>query len=275
MIYDILIPVAVLGVMGLLFGAGLAYASKVFAVEVDPKVPLVREALPGANCGACGYPGCDGFATAVVSGEGPLNGCPVGGSETAEKLAEIMGMSAESGERKVAVVMCKGTTEKAKNNANYYGLNDCREAMIASGGVKACKYGCMGFGTCETVCPFDAIHIGENGLPIVDKEACTSCGKCIEACPKNIITLLPVSQEVYVACSSHDKLKAVKDVCEVGCIACGKCVKKCPFDAITIENNLAVVDPEKCKQCNLCVKECPTNAITEKIRKKKAKVVTE
>lgn len=262
MLEAILVPVGILGVFGLIFGIGLAIAAKVFEVYEDPRVPLVRAALPGANCGGCGLPGCDALASNIVGGSAAIDACPVGGASCATAIAEIMGMEAGSAVKKVATVICQGTCETAPNRAEYYGAMDCREAMIASGGSKDCRYGCLGYGTCKTVCPFDAIVMGEDGLPKVDPDKCTSCGKCVEACPKSIMTLVPEAQEVIVKCHNLDKGKIARLSCTTACIACGACVKACRFDAITVENNCAKIDYDKCRQCYECVDKCPMNCIS-------------
>lgn len=262
MMMQLLIPVAILGVMGLVFGAGLAIASKVFEVKTDERVPLVRDALPGANCGGCGLPGCDALASAIVKGEAPLNACPVGGNAVALAIGEIMGESVGNSAPLVACVHCGGDCTHSPNRANYYGVKDCREAMIASGGVKQCRYGCMGLGTCVNACMFDALTIGENGLPTVDVDKCTACGKCRDGCPKNLIDLIPADQLIHVDCSNTDKGKLVRAVCDIGCIACKACIKVCPADAIIVENNVASINYEKCTQCKACFEKCPTGAIT-------------
>ena len=258
-----------LSVMGFAFAAGLAIASKKFAVEVDPKEEAILGVLPGANCGGCGFPGCGGLASAIASGKAPVNGCPVGGAAVAEKVAVIMGVTAESGVRKVANVACNGTTENAVQKAKYLGIIDCKAATIAQSGQKGCTYGCMGFGTCVRACKFDAIYIGTDGVAHVDREKCVACGKCIEVCPKSIIDWIPENQQVYIFCRSREKGKDVKDVCSVGCIGCQLCVKSCPFGAMSFDNNLPTIDYDKCKQCNICVQKCPTHAIKGKEIKKK------
>lgn len=262
MIMELLIPVGILGAMGLIFGAGLAIASKVFEVKTDERVPLVREALPGANCGGCGFPGCDALAAAIVNGEAAVNACPVGGAATAMAIGEIMGESVGSSEPMVACIHCNGDCTHSPNRADYYGIQDCRQAMIASGGVKTCRHGCMGLGTCVNACMFGALSIGDNGLPEVDVDKCIACGKCREACPKGIIDLIPADQLVHVDCRNTDKGKLVRAVCDIGCIACKACVKVCPVEAITVENNLAAIDYDKCTQCQACFEKCPTGAIT-------------
>jgi Na+-translocating ferredoxin:NAD+ oxidoreductase RNF subunit RnfB len=270
----ILLSAVSLGIMGLLFGAGLAFASKKFAVEVDPRVTAIREVVPGANCGACGFPGCDGYSAAVVRGDAPVNGCPVGGAEVAKKVASIMGMDAGSTVKMVAKVKCEGSSDHCGNRYEYDGFDSCVAANMLSGGPKDCQFGCMGLGSCVQVCPFDAIHINERGIAEVDKEKCTSCNKCIEICPKNVISLVPYDQLVIVDCNNKEKGPQVKKNCDVACIACGLCERNCPFDAIHVVNNLAEIDYEKCKNCMVCVEKCPTKAIEGDLSlRKTAKVI--
>jgi len=260
----ILYAVLVLGVMGGVFGALLAYASKIFHVEVDPKQEAVRNCLAGANCGGCGYPGCDGYAAAVAAGKAPTNKCVAGGKETAEKVAEIMGVTASAAEEKVAFVPCSGTDGHAEMRFNYTGPIDCRAAMLFGGkSNKTCTFACIGMGNCTKVCQFDAIHI-VNGVAKVDRNHCVGCGACVDECPKSIIKLLPRSQKVMPACSNNDKGAKVMKMCDFGCIGCMKCQRECPAEAITVVNNLAVVDQKKCISCGHCADICPRHII-EKI----------
>jgi electron transport complex protein RnfB len=261
MLGNILLPIAALGGLGLLFGADLAFASKKFAVAVDPRTGAVRELLPGANCGACGHPGCDGFAAAIVLGKAPVDGCPVGGCALAETIGSIMGIEVQAFAPKVAKVLCQGTCDKAVDKYVYSGIKDCLAASMLFEGPKGCKYGCMGLGTCERVCPFDAIHVTDQGIAAVDPEKCTACNQCVAACPKNIIELIPKTAKVQVLCVSKDNAKAVKANCQVGCIGCRICVKACPVEAIGFGNNLARINYDKCTQCMVCVEKCPTKAI--------------
>ena len=228
---SILKAILLLGGLGLIFGAILAYASKKFAVEVDEKEEKILAVLPGANCGGCGFPGCGGMAAAIASGKAPVNGCPVGGSAVASKVAEIMGVEAESGEKMVAAVKCKGTCDKAKNKYEYQGIEDCRAAVALIGGPKSCQVGCLGFGTCVSVCKFDAISIVD-GVAVVDEEKCVACGACMESCPKGLIVKKPVNKEVFVKCNSNEFGKSVKEKCSAGCIGCGACAKVCPVEEI-------------------------------------------
>lgn len=260
-------PVLSLGGLGLLFGILLGYASKKFAIEVDPKIPAVRDALPGANCGGCGYPGCDACAKAMVEGEASPDACPVGGAEVAKNIGEILGISVEAGEKTVAFVKCKGTCDKSKEKFKYNGIMDCRQAAHTPGeGSKSCSYGCLGLGSCVEACAFDAIGIVD-GIAVVDEDKCTACGMCVKACPKNLIDLVPASKKVRVQCNSEDKGKDVRSYCEVGCIGCNICQRTCKFDAIKVTNNIAQVDYSKCTQCMECVNKCPTKVISGLVEK--------
>ncbi len=256
---NVVLAVIVLFVMGVVFAVLLGVAAKAFAVEVDERVPKVRECLPGANCGGCGYPGCDGLAAAIVAGDAPVNGCPVGGAAAAAKVAEVMGVSAEEGEKKVAHVFCNGGCN-AVDKANYEGLQDCNAAMRVAGGPKACTFGCVGLGSCVKACKFDALHIVD-GVARVDTEKCVACGKCTEACPKGLIKLVPESKKVHVNCVNTGKGPQVMKVCTNGCIGCRLCEKTCRFDAIHIVNGVAKIDYDKCRNCKMCTKVCPRGCI--------------
>lgn len=263
-IMNIVYPVLSIGGMGLVFGAGLGYAGKIFAVEEDPKIGEILEVLPGANCGGCGYPGCGGAAAAIVAGTAPVNACPVGGASVAEQIGAIMGVSVEASDPKSAFVKCKGTCSVAKDKYEYLGLDDCIMAsQLVGGGAKSCSYGCLGLGSCIKACAFGAISIVD-GVAVIDKDKCTTCGKCVSTCPKHIIEILPVNKKVKVECSSKDAAKAVIANCSVGCIGCKICEKACKFDAIHVVDNIAVIDYDKCKNCGLCANKCPKGVITGK-----------
>lgn len=258
----IIIAAVIVGGTGLFIGAFLGIAGEKFKVEVDEREEAIMGVLPGNNCGGCGYAGCSGLAAAIVKGEAEISACPVGGEPVAQKIGEIMGQEAGASKRMTAFVKCAGTCDNAKNNYNYYGVEDCTMmGTVPAGGPKACSYGCTGFGSCVKVCPFDAIHVID-GVAVVDKEACKACGKCIAICPKNLIELVPYVQKQLVQCSSRDKGKDVMQVCSVGCIACKLCEKACEFDAVKVENNIAHIDPEKCTNCGKCAEKCPKKIIT-------------
>ncbi len=252
-----------MGFLGALFAAGLSVASKVFAVETDPRADQVEEVLPGANCGACGFAGCRAFAEAAADGKAPADGCPVGGSKVASLVAKILGVEvAEGAVRKVAQVLCSGGHAEAKIVAEYHGPRDCRVAQnTQNGSFKACGYGCLGLGTCVAACPFDAMYMDDNGLPVIIEEKCTGCGMCVRACPRDIIVLAEEPQGVHIRCRSLALGREVRSVCSVGCIACRRCEKECPVNAITVENNLAEINYDLCINCRKCVAVCPMNTI--------------
>ncbi len=256
----------VLAGLGIVFGVALAVVASRFVVKVDPKVEQVRETLPGANCGACGFAGCMGYAEAVVGNpDVAVSMCAPGKSAVAEKIAVITGKKAEKVEPKIARVFCQGGTSLSQRKFIYTGVQDCAAAVLAAGGDKSCEYGCLGYATCMRACPFDAITMSADNLPIINPEKCTACGKCVAACPKQVIELAQASKAVVISCHSRDKGVDTKKKCQVGCIACGICVRTCPVDAIKIDNNLARIDHTKCIVCGLCVKKCPTSAIRDYI----------
>lgn len=273
---NILTPVLLVVVTGLICAILLVVASKVFFVPVDEKVAEVREVLPGANCGGCGFAGCDDFAKAVVNDESVSTGaCTVGGAECAAKVAEITGRGGSGLEKKVAQVMCNGDNDSSKKILEWQGMESCAGAKTFFNGMSACSHGCMGLGDCVAVCDFDAIHI-INGVAKVDREKCVACGKCVKDCPQHLIELVPEKAQVHVLCSSTDKGGITRKNCKNGCIGCMKCEKVCKFDAIKVTDNLAKIDTAKCKNCGMCVRECPTGAINTynerhiKVIKKKA-----
>ncbi len=257
---EILLPVVAIGGLGLIFGIILSVAAKIFAVEKDERIPLVAECLPGANCGGCGYAGCGAAAEAIVKGEAKVNCCPVGGNDTAEKIGEIMGVSVQRTEKLVAFVMCLGRPDVAKNKYDVNEKIDCHTADRLSGGMKECKYGCLGCGSCVEKCMFAAISI-KDGVAVVDSEKCTNCGACINECPRNVIKSIPYGTKATVVCNSKAKGKETRNACDMGCIGCGICARNCESGAVTIENNLAVIDTEKCTDCGACIEKCPRKII--------------
>lgn len=269
MITGIIIAAVVVGGTGLFIGIFLGVAGQKFAVEVDEREEAILGVLPGNNCGGCGYAGCSGVAAAIVKGEAAVSACPVGGAAVAGKIAEIMGVEAGEEEHLVAFVKCAGNCDVAKQEYEYEGIHDCTFVnMMQDAGPKGCNYGCLGEGSCVKACPFNAIHI-ENGVAVVDKEACKACGKCVAVCPKRLIELIPYKQKCMVQCSSKDLGKDVMKNCSVGCIGCGICAKNCHFEAITVEDHLAHIDVSRCKNCTLCAQKCPKKIITPKIEPKK------
>lgn len=256
---NVIIAVLLLTGLGVLFGIGLAVASRKLAVESDPRIDEIEGLLPGANCGACGYPGCRGLAEAIVQGSAPVNACPV--TTDCSVIAEVIGVEALACERRVAKVRCIGGKKEAKERFAYVGSKDCYAAHQLAGGPKACEYGCLGLGSCVEACPFSAIFINENGLAVVDEEKCTGCGQCVSVCPRDLIALLPAGDPVTVYCRNTEKGGVVRKICQTGCIGCGICVKQCDQGAITLENNLVVIDPEKCNRCGRCIAKCPVKII--------------
>lgn len=251
--------------LGVLFGFILAYANKKLAIEVNPLIHIVEDVLPKGQCGACGYPGCMAYAEAVVMDPNvPPNLCTPGKDAVAKMVGELTGKSAPPMEPQIAQVRCAGSNKHAVQAHEYHGVKDCVAANMLFGGAKSCKYGCLGLGTCVKACPFDAMTMSPDGLPIIDEEKCTACGKCVAVCPKQVIALMPLGSHVRVNCSSKDKGPIAKKACGVACIGCSICMRQCPHGAIKMENNLAVVDPKVCQEkCSdaVCLAKCPTKAI--------------
>ena len=258
----IIIATVVLAAIGIAVGAALVYIGNKFHVEVDERETAIREVLPGNNCGACGFAGCDAVAAAIVKGEADAAVCPVGGIPVTEKINEIMGTKAAGTERKVAFVRCNGSCEHTSMKNQYVGINDCRAVALSGMYPWNCDYGCMGFGTCAAVCPQNAIHIN-NGVAIVDQRSCIGCGLCAKECPHHLIELIPLNQKTVVRCRNTDKGKDVKAICEVGCIGCRLCTKQCEAGAITVDGNLAHIDYSLCTNCGKCAEKCPQGTITK------------
>lgn len=259
---SILIAIILLGIMGVIFGLILAVASKKLAVETDSRVGEILAVLPGANCGACGFPGCSGLAEAIVSGNAPVNGCPVGKGPCAQKIAVIMGIEVDTSVKpKIAQVACQGGKAERVDRFYYMGVSDCAAAQMLNGGPKLCEFGCLGLGNCVRACKFDAISINENSLPEVDPKKCTGCGACVKACPRSLVKLIDDGARAMVLCKSHNKGPDVRKACKVGCIGCGICAKNCPVQAITVSDFLAEVNPDLCTGCGICVQKCPMKTI--------------
>ena len=266
---EILIPILAVTIIGLICGVGLAVASHVMAVKEDERFPAIRECLPGANCGACGFTGCDGYATALLTPGTKTNLCVPGGAEAAKKIAEVLGVAAEAVEPKVAIVRCGGDCEHTSPKEEYRGIASCQAAKLFFGGSGTCTFGCLGFGDCAKVCPHDAIY-WNNGIAAVDPNACVGCGLCAKTCPQQVIAVIPKSAQTAVLCSNHDKGAVTRKACSAGCIGCMKCVKTCEHEAVHVEGNLASVDYSKCVGCGACAEACPTGALHNLIARTQA-----
>jgi Na+-translocating ferredoxin:NAD+ oxidoreductase subunit B len=260
--------IATLSITGTLAAIILYVVARKFRVQEDPRIDEVEKALPGANCGACGFAGCRAFAEAVVKVP-DLTGfyCPVGGNEAMSRIAAILGLEAVKKDPRVAFIRCNGSFDVRPRTSNYDGIATCAVASMLYSGDTDCQWGCLGYGDCYDACDFDAIVMHpEKGIPEIIDDKCVACGACVEACPRNLIELrkkYPKNRKVVIACRNKDKGGVALKACKVACIGCGKCVKECPFDAITMEDNLAYIDPDKCKLCRKCVPVCPTGAIIE------------
>ena len=257
----ILYAIGVLGVLGAVFGGILAVASRIFAVKVDERLPKLTGALPGANCGGCGFAGCQAYAQAVLDGKAAIGLCAAGGADAAKKMSEIMGVENVEVEKKVAMVKCRGQNHLAKGH--YDGISDCRAAMFVTGdGPSACPNGCLGFGTCESVCKFDAIHV-VGGVARVDADKCTGCMQCVEVCPRKVIIPVTYHTDIVIACSNLERGAYTRKICDIGCVGCHLCEKQCDYDAIHVIHNLATIDYSKCVSCGRCAAVCPRHLISD------------
>lgn len=278
----LIIAVSTLAGLGLIAAIVLYFVASKFKVYEDPKIDEVEEALPSANCGGCGFPGCRAFAEATVKSakeNKTIDGlfCPVGGNEVMQTVGSIVGLQVEAQAPLIAVVRCNGTSAHTPAKVKFEGVSSCAFAHTLYVGEGGCMYGCLGEGDCVAACDFDAIHMDpETGLPVVN-DKCTACGACVDACPRSIIELRkkgPKDRRIFVSCVNQEKGAPAKKNCEVACIGCAKCVKACKFDAITLNNFLAYIDFEKCTLCRKCVEECPTDAIWEvNFKPRKPKIV--
>lgn len=258
----ILLSILLVAALGIIAGLGLAVASELMAVPTDDKADKIRECLPGANCGACGFSGCDGYAAALSKGETQSTVlCAPGGADVVDDISAILGVESGKVAPMSAFVHCNGSTDNAKIKLHYKGVKSCKMASQLFGGPKECVYGCIGYGDCVGVCDFGAVDICDN-VARVNPLLCTACKKCIKACPKNLIELIPLLEtKAVVTCNNHNKGAFTRKECTVGCIGCMKCTKVCDENAITVQNNTASVDYSKCIGCEKCVAECPVNAI--------------
>lgn len=259
---EILVPALTLLGVALLCAVLLVVASSLFGIKEDERVAAVRDALPGANCGACGFSGCDGYAKALAEGKTDNPSlCTPGGDGVAKRVAAIMGLTASDVEERVAFVACAGPGLEDDKKYDYRGPRTCVGANMSYAGDRTCSYACLGYGDCVNVCPRGAIRIGERGVAEIDPKKCIGCGLCVKICPKGVISLIEDISRIVVKCSNHDKGAAVMKVCKNGCIACGKCERTCPHDAIHVIDNLATIDYDKCTSCGACREVCPTGCI--------------
>lgn len=256
----ILYAVLALGGVAVVFGLVLTFAAKKFEVSEDERVSQVRKALPGANCGACGFAGCDAFAEAVVDGRTTASGCTPGGQSSADAIAAIMGVEAAIQEPMVAKVICQGEIGISKERYQYDGMRSCRMASDTVGGPKQCPYACIGLGDCVQVCAFEALKV-ENGIAVVNEAKCTACGLCEATCPRQSIQLRPKDNTVIVRCQNRDSGRMARNECGKACIACKRCEKECKYGAIHVVNGFATIDNGKCTRCGECAKVCPMNCI--------------
>ncbi|MCL2243791.1 MAG: RnfABCDGE type electron transport complex subunit B [Treponema sp.] len=255
----ILVAIVSVTSIGLVCSAILSVASKLMYVKIDERITMLTGIMPGANCGACGYPGCSGYASALIEENAKINLCTPGGSALLAKISGILGVEAGSIEKKTASVRCGGDCNSRQKKMEYMGIQTCFAAKPVYGGENACAFGCLGFGDCQKVCPSDAICM-ENDLAHITKN-CTGCGLCVKVCPNNLISIKNASTPAFVACSNIEKGAVARKKCTSGCIACTKCVRECLDGAITIENNLAKIDSEKCTGCGRCIEVCVTKCI--------------
>ena len=258
----IVLAIVSVAVIALVCSVMLVIASNVMAVKEDPLFPAVRECLPGANCGACGYAGCDGYAKALAAGTDKRTTlCVPGGADCAQALAGVLDLEAGAVEKRVAIVFCGGDCTRTEARMDYQGAHSCAAAKLLFGGAGACAFGCLGNGDCVAVCPENAITI-DKGVAVVNRDLCIGCGLCERSCPNHVIGVRPMSQKVFDRCSNPNRGKAVMDVCKAGCIGCTKCSKVCPEGAITMDHSLAQVNPTKCTACGTCVASCPTHCMS-------------
>ncbi len=262
----IIYSVLVLVLTGVISAVILYFVAQKFRIVEDPRIDLVAEKLPGANCGGCGYAGCRSLAEAIVKA-GSLEGlrCPVGGEKISSEIAELLGLEASTAEPQIAVVRCNGGRLNTTSKVMYEGVQDCLYAHLNFSSEGGCPNGCLGLGNCVGVCAFDAIKMDpKSGLPVVDEEKCVACGLCVKTCPRHIIELRNKgikNRRVFVSCVNTEKGALAKKNCNVACIGCGKCEKVCKEDAIHVDHNLASIDQTKCTQCGACVEVCPVNII--------------
>ncbi|MAE70845.1 MAG: Fe-S cluster protein [Gemmatimonadetes bacterium] len=258
----VLVSSLILGGVGLTFGALIAVANKKLKVWEDPRIEAVNEMLPGSNCGACGYAGCRSFAEGVVGVAAQPAHCTQMTPVSIEMVAGLLGVEAGEAQKKVARLLCAGGSAVAIRDAEYLGVQTCIAAAAVAGGGKCCYWGCLGLADCEVVCDYDAIRMNDQDLPIVDPELCTACGDCVEACPKDLFTIMPIEQALIVQCMSELEGDRAEELCSVACTACGRCVSDAAEGLIEMGRGLPVVDYTKSDLADrAATKSCPTGAI--------------
>lgn len=264
--FNFIIAIATMGGLEFIFAGGLAFADKKLRVEENPLIGKINELLPNANCGGCSWAGCYDFALNVVEGKAPISGCPVGGNETSKSIAELLGMDATSSVKMIPLILCKGgNSASMKKSTDYFGPNSCKTLNTLSGGNKLCFYGCLGSGDCVAACPFGAMIMTDDGLPMVIEELCTGCGICAKTCPRNIIEMHPENRNVFVFCKNIDDPKSSKNVCKVACIGCGICARKSD-GGIVMDGYLAKIDYDKLDESKIPFDKCSTKAL-QKVHK--------
>jgi len=259
---EILFALLILGALGLLFGILLGMADKKFRVEVDPRLEQVNALLGGANCGACGYPGCAAFADALIQGKASPGACNATSQANLKAIAEILGVKAESADAMVARLICQGECGIYEERYIYDGFQSCATAAMVAGGPKKCAVACIGLGDCAQVCPFHAIQI-RNGLAHVDPNLCKGCRNCVSVCPHNALRMMARKESVLVLCRNSEKGRAAVQQCKKSCISCNRCVNTCPHNAITITDGYALIDQSLCRKCGACIAACPRKCIED------------
>ena len=249
--------------LAFILGTALGFFRDFFAVPQNPAIDRIRELLPGANCGGCGFPGCDNFAAAIAAGSAGSAVCTAGGPGVAEKISALTGASGGNAESMVSVLACRGSLSRAGFKGTYSGVQSCRGAKISSGGTKLCSFACMGFGDCVSACKFGAIAMGADGLPVISYAKCNGCGMCAKECPQGLLKLIPAGRKGALAlCSNKSPVKqGLIKSCSAACTACGLCVKNCPQRCISLETHIPVIDYSKCDSCGLCAEKCPTGVL--------------
>ena len=264
MLMTILEPFLIFGSLAIFFGLVLAFASKFFYVKVDERIENIAKLFPGANCGGCGFPGCLGYASAIVEKDHDITLCGPGGKEVVQKIADILGKTATNTTKKVVVLHCNsGGHDNTIFKYDYIGVENCLAVTLLGGGINMCIYGCVGRNTCVAACKYGAIIVDSNNMRSIDRDKCMGCSACVKACPRDLIEIVSIENHVHINCSSKDKGAVAKRFCgaKTACIGCGLCAKNCPVNAINMENNLAVIDYSKCTNCGVCVEKCMTKAI--------------